>query len=173
MKSRSTKAGAIALVLLAFAVAACGGAQQPASSPAEQSSPAAGIPASAPNDSGGQPPPAPPQAPSTQSAQPTATGGSSAAEDRKAELATTHADLDTASRDVEASQGDCTTSCRALTSLERVTSHFCALASSNSDRDACEDAKVRVYRARARIKASCGTCANGAPLDANAPLTSH
>jgi hypothetical protein len=90
-----------------------------------------------------------------------------------AELRSARHDLDTARRDLEASQGDCANVCRALSSLERVTAHFCALASSNSDRSACEDAKARVYKARARIKESCGTCANGASLDANAPLNSH
>jgi hypothetical protein len=120
------------------------------------------------------PPPAPPAEPQTQAAQPTATsGGADSSDSVNAELRNARHDLDTARRDLEASQGDCANVCRALSSLERVTAHFCALASSNSDRSACEDAKARVYKARARIKESCGTCANGASLDANAPLNSH
>jgi hypothetical protein len=167
-KSRSSKAKASAFLLLAIAVAACGGAsEKPAASPADEASPAA-----VPVNQDAQPP-APPAMPSTQSASPTSSGGSDSTADRKAEMASAATDLDTARRDVETSFGDCANVCRALSSLERVTAHFCALASSNSERDACEDAKRRVYEARARIKESCGTCANGAPLDANAPLNSR
>ncbi|MEO7110933.1 MAG: hypothetical protein ABI183_10895, partial [Polyangiaceae bacterium] len=130
-KLRSSKAKASALLLLAIAVAACGGAERPASSPAEAAPANDAQPsgASAGDNKGGAMPAAPPEAsPSTQSASPSANGGGADSDGVQAELRSTRHDLDTARRDLEASQGDCVNVCRALSSLERVTVHFCALA---------------------------------------------
>ncbi len=169
-KTRSLPTQGIAsLVLLALGVAACGGATPAASSPASQAAPPGAMQPEAEPDSAGQKTaPSPtneaPVAPSTQSAAPTASGGSSS-DSLQAEMRNARRDVQLATRDLDASMGDCANVCRALSSLERATAHLCALASGDSDKSACDDAKSRVQHAQAQIKASCGTCANGASLD--------
>jgi hypothetical protein len=49
---------------------------------------------------------------------------------------------------------DCTTACRALTSMERAAEHICTL----SDAADCADARGRAQRARDQVIAACGAC---------------
>ena len=154
--------------LFAFFLAACGGAApEPAKSPASapEMAPSAG---GAPSSDLSQPAPVESTPPSQPA--PPSTAGTSASGSREIELRNARRDLQSATRDLDASLGDCSNACRALVSLERATAHLCELADSSSDRTSCDDAKARVIRARAQIKASCGTCSNGATLDSNAPV---
>ena len=154
-----------ASTLVACFLAACGGAApEPAKSPAsapEMAPSAGGAPADASQPASVETNPSQPAPPST-------AGGTSGS--REIDLRNARRDLQSATRDLDASLGDCSNACRALVSLERATAHLCELADSSSDRSSCDDAKARVVRARAQIKASCGTCSNGATLDANAPI---
>lgn len=84
---------------------------------------------------------------------------------REAALRTARSELDTASRELDLATGECGSACRALASMERATGHICTLASDESDRRRCEDAKAKVARARDRIRSSCGTCPDGTRLD--------
>ncbi|MGH7283893.1 MAG: hypothetical protein ACRELY_20395 [Polyangiaceae bacterium] len=157
---------ALASSLVVLFLAACGGAAEPAKSPApasEMAPSAGGAPADMAQPESVQSAPSQPPPPS-------ATGSSTASGTREIELRNARRDLQSASRDLDASLGDCSNACRALVSLERATAHLCELADSSSDHSACDDAKARVLRARAQIKASCGACSNGATLDANAPI---
>jgi hypothetical protein len=110
-----------------------------------------------------QPPPPPPP--------------ESATADRERGVATalrdSRADLSRAQRDLEASMSDCRSACHALASMERATGHVCSMATDHDDRRTCEDAKTTVLRARDRIRASCGTCPDGASLDRTAPIPSR
>ena len=80
-------------------------------------------------------------------------------------------DLARAAKDIEAAMGDCAAACRALASMERATSHLCALSPAD-ERGACDDAKAQVWSARARIRAACGSCPDGQSLDRSAPIPS-
>jgi len=160
MAKRSTRKPAIAVLFTSgLFVAACGGAAPEAKSPA-QAAPVSNTdqPPSGAGASGAQPSAMPDSAPSvpvsTESNDPT--GWS-----RDAELRGARRDLQLATRELDSSLGDCANVCRALSSLERATAHLCALASGDSDHNACDDAKTRVTHARAQIKASCGTCPSG------------
>ena len=84
---------------------------------------------------------------------------------REAALRSARAELDTASRELDLATGECGSACRALASMERATGHMCNLASDESDRRRCEEAKAKVARARDRIRSSCGTCPDGTRLD--------
>lgn len=84
---------------------------------------------------------------------------------REAALRTARSELDIASRELDLATGECGSACRALASMERATGHICNLASDESDRRRCEDAKAKVARARDRIRSSCGTCPDGTSLD--------
>jgi hypothetical protein len=158
----------VATAAFLSALAACGGAAEPAKSPS--AAPSQGGEA-APADVS-QPSTAPQSIESAPPSQPS-TGGAASSSSREIEWRNARGDLQSAQRELDASMGDCSNACRALTSLERATAHLCELASTSSDRGACDDAKTRVIRARAQIKASCGTCSNGASLDTGAPVPSR
>lgn len=166
-RRRNVAPRVVASALVALFLAACGGAAEPAKSPTPASEMAPSTGGAAPADVA-QPesvqasPPMQPAPPST--------SGTSASGSREIELRNARRDLQSATRDLDASLGDCSNACRALVSLEHATAHLCELADSSSDRSSCDDAKARVLRARAQIKASCGACSNGATLDANAPV---
>lgn len=126
--------------------------------------PPAYAPGTAPEPAGQ---PAPPDAKPPPVTQP------SGAPDRiEAALRDARAGVDRARAQLEASMSDCTNACRALASLERATGHLCNLATQADDRRRCEDAKTRVFQARDRIRASCGTCQGGPTLDKSAPIPS-
>ena len=49
---------------------------------------------------------------------------------------------------------DCAVACKALASLERAANHLCAVA----EPEECNDARVRVDRARRAVQSQCGGC---------------
>jgi hypothetical protein len=100
-----------------------------------------------------------------------------AADDRERqgpEAAIAHAkgDFDVAERELLASAGDCAAACRALGSMERATTHLCALAQADDDRARCDEAKGKVLAARAKVRTTCGVCEGGPSLDKTAPIPS-
>jgi len=112
--------------------------------------PPATAPATAP-----APAAAPAPAPATPSA---ATTGDDTPARRQARRVAAGAELDRAQADLEASASDCAAACRALASMDRATTHLCALADDSDDQRRCEDARQRLTAARARVRASCGAC---------------
>lgn len=177
------KRAAPAVALLAFVLCACAAQRGGEKSP-PAAAPSSGAPASYPQQQGepGSHDGAPDlQAPSMQ---PTPTGTAlppgppavTPPEDprrREAALRAARSEVDRTSSDLEASLSDCANACRALASLERAAGHLCELASEIEDRRKCEDAKTRVQSARARIRASCGTCPGGPSLEKTAPIPSR
>jgi hypothetical protein len=169
------------VLALLVATAACGGAAPPAASPSPAPSTPAGAPAGAATKGGVEapesrqmldgprpaaeppPPPPPPGAPPVS----TEEQGVGAA------LRASRSELSRAEAQLEASQSDCTSACRALASMERATGHLCDMASEHDDRRTCEDAKTKVLRARDRIRSSCGSCPDGPSLDRGAPIPSR
>ena len=155
-----------AVLTTGFVLAACGGAEKPAMAPGAsdstggpQTESVESSPAAAPNDV-------------PEAATPTAAGATpdNGGAKKEAALRNARGDLQHAMRELDASLGDCTNACRALLSLEHATAHLCELASDAGDQGTCSDAKARVVKARSQIKASCGTCSNGASLDAASPI---
>jgi hypothetical protein len=82
-------------------------------------------------------------------------------------------DLLNAQRELEASAGNCSAACRALGSMDRAAGQVCALATSTDDARVCDDSKGKLTSARARVRASCGSCPNGPSVDPNAPVPSQ
>ena len=176
MNPKRTIAIAAAVALFAYGCAQSKEAASPASA-----APAVAAPADAPGASMDRSSPAP--APAQQGTPSTAPASVSptrepppdlpapAAEPpnsdrrREAALRTARSELDRASRELDLATGECGSACRALASMERATGHICNLASDESDRRRCDDAKAKVARARDRIRTSCGTCPDGTRLD--------
>ncbi|MFO0678491.1 MAG: hypothetical protein U0169_18280 [Polyangiaceae bacterium] len=92
-------------------------------------------------------------------------GGGSSNRLREASIA-----FDRVARELEAGLGQCSVVCRSLASMERSASHLCALALADRQESLCTDAAARVRAARARVRASCGSCPGGPTLDPDAPL---
>jgi hypothetical protein len=69
-------------------------------------------------------------------------------------LAAGRIDFQKSEHDFELAATDCTLACKALASLERAANHLCAVA----EPDECNDARVRVDRARRAVNAQCGGC---------------
>ncbi|MEO8801397.1 MAG: hypothetical protein ABI551_26135 [Polyangiaceae bacterium] len=145
---------------------ACGGAERPAATPAADSS---GAQQESVQSSPAEPSPAE-MSDSPQAAPASAGASNDTSKKREAVLRGTRGDLQKALRELDASLGDCTNACRALVSLEHAAFHLCEMASDAGDQSSCSDAKGRVIHARSQIKASCGTCSNGAPLDSASPI---
>lgn len=155
----------LAAAAIGFVLVACGGAERPAIAPAATDSNGGA------QESGEPSPGAPPVEPQALQSAPASTDGSgNDTRQREAVLRGARGDLQKALRELDASLGDCTNACRALVSLEHATSHLCEMAADASDQSSCSDAKGRVIRARSQIKASCGTCSNGASLDSASPI---
>jgi hypothetical protein len=147
-----------AVFFVAFVAVACGGAAKEARAPE-----------ATPNATPAQPAGPPP---SSVAAPETATGGSGAASSRELALQRARGELDTARRELDVAASDCRAACRALGSMDRAAGHLCALASVQTDRDQCEDAKKSVRGARDKVRATCGSCPGGPSVDKDAPIPS-
>ena len=130
----------------ASAPGAAGGGAAPANAGPTVPSPAPGPP---------PPPPAPPPPPTI--APPVATPADEPSR-RDSLRISARAELDRAVHDLEAAASDCDAACRALASMDRATSHLCALADQDDDRRRCEDARGKLADARRRVRGACGTC---------------
>ena len=150
----------------AVVVAACGGAAQKPTSPAQ---PERAGPEEAPKTTSPSPAAAAPPA----GAPPAAADAAESHGSRQAALRAARAELAVAERDLESGQAECAAACRALGSMERATGHLCDLATDTDDRRRCEEAKTRVLRARHRVRTACGTCPDGPILDPSAPIPSR
>lgn len=92
---------------------------------------------------------------------------------REAALRSARSEVEQAQRELDLAMSTCTSACKALGSMERATGHLCELASEHDDRAHCEDAKASVLKARAKIKATCGSCPGGPSLERGAPIPSR
>jgi hypothetical protein len=56
--------------------------------------------------------------------------------------------------------GDCTSMCKALSSMQRAADHLCGLTKDGGDsgKKRCDDAQAKVDGAKERVKATCGGC---------------
>jgi hypothetical protein len=59
--------------------------------------------------------------------------------------------------DLEATMPRCEAACSALRSLERAVDHLCGLTQQPDEKPRCEEAKKKLERARAQVRATC-TC---------------
>jgi hypothetical protein len=166
---KTTSAPSALGVTLLLLATACGGAGAPPKSAAEAPAPSPGGQAGyplAPSAGASLPSAAPSQA----SPEPSADSAT------KMPLSPTTApprsslrrDVEAAQRELETAGSDCTAACRALGSMERATARLCSLEESG-----CEDVRVRLRRARDRVRASCGRCADGTSVDPDAPIPSR
>ncbi|MEO7094627.1 MAG: hypothetical protein ABI175_15325 [Polyangiales bacterium] len=59
-----------------------------------------------------------------------------------------------------AASGDCTSMCKALSSMQRAADHLCGLTKDGGDggKKRCDDAQSKVDGAKERVKATCGGC---------------
>jgi hypothetical protein len=140
-----------------------------------------------PGAQAGTPPPAPPPrpAPEPQSeARPNAPvspaqtgpaqspGAVDAGKGRGASLARAGTDLEAAQRELDRGGRDCATACRALGSMDRAVGRLCELARANEETRRCEDARLKLFSARERVRNMCGSCAGGPSVEAGAPVPS-
>ena len=189
MSKRVVLAGA---VVVALACGGCSAGKSPPRSaePAAQSYGQPGSPsgaaAASQDQAYAQPPPAPPPpAPPSAEAAPTTPSSTSTAKPAQPNGAggaslTRSAAIQSASRDVEASQreldvagSDCRNACRALGSMDRAAGRLCELSQGGGEPQRCDDAKKRVYSARDRVRTTCGTCADGTTVERAAPIPSR
>lgn len=141
------------LVFLTF-TAACGGASKPAQAPDRG-------PNAEPEKSAE--PPQPPEQ----------TAGARGAAFREATVKKAVSDLESSQRELEQSGSDCKSACRALGSMDRAAGHLCEMSQTNDERNRCEEAKVKLYSARDKVRAACTTCGPGGPsVEKNAPVPS-
>jgi hypothetical protein len=81
-------------------------------------------------------------------------------------------DVDRSQRELEGATGDCRNACRALGSMDRAAGRLCDLTQGDPETRRCDDARERVYSARARVKAMCGQCDGGPSVERSAPIPS-
>jgi hypothetical protein len=81
-------------------------------------------------------------------------------------------DLDHAERELDEAGSDCKAACRALGGMDRAAGHLCKMSQTTEERARCDDVKGKVYKARDRVRATCGTCAGGPSVDRSAPIPS-
>jgi hypothetical protein len=164
---------------VAFVAVACGGAAKEAAAP--PASPAHDPPAPPPpaDAASASTTPATASAPATPGAggapAPVAPGATSgAASRREAAIQQARGEIDRAVRELDVSAGDCRAACRALASMDRAAGHLCSLTTQEqTERDGrCDDAKRSVFRAREKVKTTCGSCPGGPSVDKNAPVPS-
>jgi hypothetical protein len=176
--ARSAASAALASALVVACAAPKTGAKSPRSA-ASATGPAAESDAPA-----GYAPPPPPSTSADASkaapARPDAPGGGgapggSAATSRAAALRGASSDLEASQRELDVAAGDCRNACRALGSMDRSAGRICEIVRSEPDpRDLqrCDEAKERVYSARARVKSTCGGCPGGPSVERDAPVPS-
>jgi hypothetical protein len=168
----------VSIALVSLVLAACAARrpeEPPAAAPAGAERPDAKAPGTTTTPPGYPPSPESaiqPGAEPMPSQAPPAVRPPESADRRESSLRAARSEVDRARGQLEASMSDCTSACRALASLERATGHLCDLATAIEDRRKCEDAKTRVYLARDKIRASCGSCPGGPVLDKSAPIPS-
>ena len=160
---RPLRSGAGALLLALTGLAGCAGAAAPksaAEAPAQAQQPAPGsYPASMPLPSAPQSSADHPAAGAAAPAAPTATVP------RREGL---RRDIEAAQRELDLSGADCASACRALGSMERATARLCTL-----EEASCEDVRVRLRKARERVRATCGGCGGAPSVDPDAPIPSR
>ena len=81
-------------------------------------------------------------------------------------------ELDSSQRELDVAGSDCRNACRALGSMDRAAGRLCQLSQGAADETRCTDAKHRVYSARDRVRASCGSCPDGPSVERTAPIPS-
>lgn len=159
---------------LASGLAACGGAPPksraaesapvPPSAAAQPGYPAAGAATGAPpstsEDTSNERDRAAPKAAAAPNTAPSP-GVAGAAPRARSEVEAAHRELDLAG-------SDCARACRALGSMERATARLCTL-----DEASCEDVRVRLIRARERVRTTCGGCPGGPSVNPDAPIPSR
>jgi len=185
----------LSCAVVAVACSGCAAAKSsPPSAPAGQSYGTAGYPSGAAAMSQdapyAQPPPAPPppapvtpsaeSAPSSSTppspstakpAQPSGAGGASSG--RSAALQSASRDVEASQRELDVAGSDCRNACRALGSMDRAAGRLCELSQGGDESQRCDDAKRRVYSARDRVRTTCGTCADGTTVERAAPIPSR
>ncbi len=142
------------------------GAPPAAGSPAAQYQAAPAAPQSTMDSTGGETPP--PAQPSTTPGH----GSFAPPPTRSAALRHASADIEVSQRELDVAGGDCRNACRALGSMDRAAGRLCDLAQSSDEQRRCEDAKVRVYSARDKVRNTCGTCPD-VTVERSAPVPSR
>lgn len=169
-------------VVMVLALGACaaqrksGGPPQAASSPASQpvsQQPGGYAASSAPQQPGAYAPPPPAPGPEPGSSLKTPAGGSSGtAQQRSVAFQSAASEVDSSQRELDIAAGDCRNACRALGSMDRAAGKVCELAQGDGEGRRCDDAKTRVYSARARVKNTCGGCPGGPSVERADPIPS-
>jgi hypothetical protein len=145
------------VLLVSLVTAACGGASKPAQAP--EHGPSGDLEKTS-------------TAPGEPSPQPQAPGGAGASP-REAALKKAVSDLETSQRELEQSGTDCKSACRALGSMDRAAGHLCEMSQTSDEKNRCEEAKVKLYSAREKVRTACTTCGPGGPsVEKNAPVPS-
>lgn len=143
------------------------GAEPQAAPAAYQAAPAPAAPQSTSTDAmGGEP--APPAQPSTAPGH----GPFAPPPSRSVALRQASSDIETSQRELDVAGGDCRNACRALGSMDRAAGRLCGLAQSSDEQRRCEDAKVRVYSARDKVRNTCGACPD-VSVERSAPVPSR
>ena len=136
---------------------ACGGAaeKRPPQAPPPADAPAKGFPA------------APPEGAPGTSGDPT--GGADA---RQIDLKKASSDVESSRRELDESGTDCKGACRALASMDRAAGRLCKMSQTTDERARCDDARGKVYGARDKVRAICGSCPGGPSVERSAPIPS-
>lgn len=142
------------------------GAEPPTAGAQYQAAPAPAAPQSTMDSMAGEP--APPAQPSTAPGH----GPFAPPPPRSAALRQASSDIEVSQRELDVAGGDCRNACRALGSMDRAAGRLCGLAQSSDEQRRCEDAKVRVYSARDKVRNTCGTCPD-VSVERNAPVPSR
>jgi hypothetical protein len=87
-------------------------------------------------------------------------------------LAQASNEIETSQRELDVASGDCRNACRALGSMDRAAGRLCSLAQTNEEARRCDEAKLRVYAARDKVRNTCGSCPD-VSVDRNAPIPSR
>jgi hypothetical protein len=153
-------------------------------------SPGPGAATASPIDQGGYPgtaasppAPAPPSRSAVEAEAPSRVGPSSApgrAPDdalvprmgRSALLVVAGTDLEAAQRELDRGGRDCKAACRALGSMDRAVGRLYELAGAEGEIRRCEDARLKLFSARERVRTMCGACSGGPSVEAGAPIPS-
>lgn len=186
MDPRAAFVGAIAVAFWASMAAGCASGAKAPASPSTRTPPAAAYGAASDERERSEapkasvpPPSSPPSAESLRPSPAPAVSPAAAADKGDALDRSTRAsgsssapggpglrrELDSAERQLESAGSNCETACKALGSLERAATRLCIL-----EANSCDEARGRVSRARRRVRASCGSCADGTSVDPDAPL---
>ena len=192
IRTRTTTGGLATMtcMLVATLIAGCAAGKSSAPPATAQGAGQAGYPSGGaqemPYAQSSQPAPAPPPPPPSPQAAPTTPATPSAepapsssgkapgaAGARSMAIQSASRDVDQSQRELDVAGSDCRNACRALGSMDRAAGRLCELSRGDGEPERCEDAKRRVYSARDRVRATCGTCADGTTVDRAAPIPSR